>query len=389
MITINQHTVQLLFALLRSAICGDPLQEEERNLLTNDHLAALLALSQKHDIAHLLALALNKNSLLTEGNQEFERTIIKALYRYEQLNCDYGELCNALESAQISFIPLKGSVLRRYYPEPWMRTSCDIDILIQENDIEKAAAHLTNCFGYAREKKGSHDISLFSRRKSHIELHYDLMEDDLGNSSSNILKSIWDISFSRESGQYQHEMPDHMFYFYHIAHMAKHFANGGCGIRPFIDLWILDHLDGVDQTHRDELLKQGNLLKFAETARLLSRVWFDRIDHNDITKQMEQFVLRGGAYGTRENHIAVQQQKKGGRIKYTCSKIFLPYDTIKFHYPILQKYRWLTPVMEVRRWGKLIFCGHAKRTMNELAYNNSISREEAKNTKHFLQNIGL
>lgn len=76
-------------------------------------------------------------------------------------------------------------------------------------------------------------------------------------------------------------------------------------------------------------------------------------------------------------------------MKYALSKIFIPYDVVKFHYSILQKHRWLTPFMEVRRWGKLIFCGHAKRTINELKYNQKISADQADVTKKFLENIGL
>ena len=41
-----------------------------------------------------------------------------------------------IKKVQIPFLPLKGSVIRQYYPEPWMRTSCDIDILV---DFEKDA----------------------------------------------------------------------------------------------------------------------------------------------------------------------------------------------------------------------------------------------------------
>jgi hypothetical protein len=96
-----------------------------------------------------------------------------------------------------------------------------------------------------------------------------------------------------------------------------------------------------------------------------------------------------GVYGNNENRVTVQQQKKGGRIKYALSKIFIPYDVIKFHYPVLQKHKWLTPCMEIRRWFKLIFCGHAKRTINELKYNQTISADKADVTKNFLENIGL
>ncbi|MBO4954226.1 MAG: nucleotidyltransferase family protein, partial [Clostridia bacterium] len=36
----------------------------------------------------------------------------------------------------IDFMPLKGAVIRQYYPEPWMRTSCDIDIHVKKDRLE-------------------------------------------------------------------------------------------------------------------------------------------------------------------------------------------------------------------------------------------------------------
>ena len=140
---------------------------------------------------------------------------------------------------------------------------------------------------------------------------------------------------------------------------------------------------------RNELLEKGGLLTFAKASRKLAHSWFCGAEKDEITLQMEEYILRGGVYGNSTNRIMVQQQKKGGRLKYALSKIFIPYDVIKFHYPILQKHRWLTPIMEVRRWFKLIFCGHLKRTAKELKYNSSVSNDDAMNTQRFLRDIGL
>ena len=171
--------------------------------------------------------------------------------------------------------------------------------------------------------------------------------------------------------------------------MAKHFENGGCGIRPFVDLWILDNLDGADKEKREALLKRGGLDVFAEASGRLSRIWLQNGERDNISSQMERYILTGGIYGTSENRIIVQQQKRGGRIKYALSKIWIPYRAIKFHYPILQKHPWLMPFMEVRRWFKLVFCGHARRSLKELNYNRNITDEVATDTKGFLKNIGL
>lgn len=386
---MDQRTVQIHFALLRSAIRGTQLTEDEHKSYSSGMLQDLLKLSAKHDVIHLLAFGLKLNELIPPDHAEIEKHIFKAVYRYERLRYEYENLCDALEKAQISFLPLKGSVIRRYYPEAWMRTSCDIDILVHEEDVERAKTFMVNQCGYTYQGKGSHDVSLFSSTNIHVELHYGLVEDGIANASSEVLKSVWDVSRVREEYSFWYEMSDEMFYFYHIAHMAKHFENGGCGIRPFIDLCILDTLPEGNTVKRNELLEAGNLLKFADVARKLSRVWFAAEDYDLISHQMEDYILRGGVYGTNENRILVQQQKQGGRIQYALSKIFIPYEVIKFHYPILQKHRWLTPIMEVRRWGKLIFCGHLKRTAKELQYNQNISSGKADDTKKFLSDIGL
>ncbi|MBO7249761.1 MAG: nucleotidyltransferase family protein, partial [Clostridia bacterium] len=280
-------------------------------------------------------------------------------------------------------------VLRQYYPQPWLRTSCDIDILIHKNDLETAKEYLVNTCGYTCGTQSAHDVSFFSEDHTHIELHYDLIEYGRANAASGVLNTVWDACTVADGKSYQHLMSDEMFYFYHVAHMAKHLEEGGCGIRPFIDLWILDNIEEIDKDKRTALLEQGNLLKFAETARALSKVWIDNAAHTETTEQLENYILSGGVYGSSENRITVQQQKKVGRFRYALSKIFLPYEVIKFHYPILEKHKWLTPFMEVRRWFKLIFCGHAKRSLNELKCNNSVSSDTAESVKRFMENIGL
>lgn len=386
---VDQRTIENLFALLRSAIRGTKLTEEEYKAYSPELLQDLLKISSKHDVVHLLVLGLKNNNLIPEGNTDLEKHILKAVWRYERIRYEFENLCNALEKAKIPFLPLKGSVIRKYYPEPWMRTSCDIDILIHEKDAEAVKLILINKYRYIYRGKSSHDISMFTPNNIHIELHYKLVEDNVANEASEVLKNVWDMAVIKEGCLFRFEMLDEMYYFYHIAHMAKHFENGGCGIRPFIDLWILDNIQNSDKEKYNSLLKKGKTLKFADVVRKLSRVWLSNEEHDPISKQMENYILHGGVYGNSENRVLVQQQKKGGPIRYALSKIFIPYEVIKFYYPILQKYRWLTPIMEVRRWCKLLFCGHLKRTTNELQYNMNITNTEAEEMKQLLNELGL
>ena len=241
---MDQGTIQTLFPLLRSAIRGSRLTEGELEAFSPEALPELLALAEKHDLAHLLAYSLKQNGLIPEGNKEIETSIFKAVFRYERLNYEYERLCAALEEAKIPFLPLKGSFLRKYYPEPWMRTSCDIDVLVHREELERAIAYLSENLQYVETERATHDVSLYSPQNVHLELHFDLVEEGRAKNATDVLSSVWENLSLRAGSAYFYEMSDAFFYFYHIAHMAKHFEDGGCGIRPFLDLWILDGIEG-------------------------------------------------------------------------------------------------------------------------------------------------
>ena len=124
-----QNLQKVFFSLLAFEF-GKELSTDVKNLITQDMLKPLYAISKKHDLAHLLCDALDKNGFLLDGTEACkyflqERNI--AIYRYEQLEYEYEQICNVFEQNKIEFIPLKGCVIRKFYPEPWMRTSCDIE----------------------------------------------------------------------------------------------------------------------------------------------------------------------------------------------------------------------------------------------------------------------
>ena len=385
---MEQQTIELLFALLRSAI-SEKATEENISSVSDEQLSRLFAISQRHDVSHLLALGLKQNSRFPEKEAETDKNIFKAIYRYERINFEYTKLCEALELGAIPFVPLKGSVLRRYYPEAWMRTSCDIDILVHREDLESAIAYLTENLKYVEKERATHDVSLYSPSGIHIELHFDLVEEGRANDAIEVLGTVWENLSLCEGKNYWYEMTDEFFYFYHIAHMAKHFETGGCGIRPFIDLWILDNIDGIDQGKRDELLSKGDLLQFANSARRLSRVWFDAEEHDGLSLKLQEFILHGGVYGSIENRVALQQKKRGGRVGYILSRIFVPYTRLKRYYPILEKHPWLMPFMQVRRWFMLMKGDVAKMAKQEIAINSKIEKKKTSEMCCFLREIGL
>ena len=171
--------------------------------------------------------------------------------------------------------------------------------------------------------------------------------------------------------------------------MANHFYGGGCGIRPFLDLWILDYKVEHDTQKREALLQKGGMLTFALVARSLAGVWFSGQTHTELTRKMEAFILGGGVYGNMENMAAVQQAKKGGKIQFILYKIFMPYSLLKGHYPILQKHKYLLPFCQVARWFRLLSRNRWKRSLRELKTNAEISIEQVSSTADLLKVLGL
>ncbi len=382
--------VELLCALVRRTVDGTPLPPAVRENVTADVLPTLYALAKHHDLAHLVGAALTQEQLLPsdgEVSAKFEKQTMLALFRYERSRETLAELCAVLGEARVCHMPLKGSVLRDLYPEPWMRTSCDIDILVKPEELEAAEQALLS-HGYRADKKGDHDLSLFSPGGVHVELHYALMGERDLPATAPVLSEAWQRSAPCDAQPYRYVMPDGLFYFYHLAHMAKHVINGGCGLRPFLDLYILFRVEHSEDERRT-LLEMGGLSRFADVAERLSRVLFDTASHDEQTLTLARYVLGGGVYGNMDNRVALGQSKKGGKLRYLLSRVFLPYATLKYYYPVLQKHRWLMPVCQVRRWGRIIFRGGLRRSANEIRTIGQTPKKETADTGRLLRDLGL
>ena len=67
---MDQKVIQILFILLRSAISGERLTENERKIFLDDISHDLLKISSKHCIANLLVLGLRDNGFIPRNCAE-------------------------------------------------------------------------------------------------------------------------------------------------------------------------------------------------------------------------------------------------------------------------------------------------------------------------------
>ncbi|MBE6583642.1 MAG: hypothetical protein E7649_01485 [Ruminococcaceae bacterium] len=385
-------TAKLMIDLIRQAL--DKSFAFAANSISDAELEELYRLSKAHDVAHLVACSLERNGALPDSDtgKKLHKQMMLAAYRYEGQAYELARVCDLLEREKIDHIVLKGSVTRKLYPEPWMRTMSDIDILVKAEMAEGAKRALVHELGYKLLEEGSHDVSLMSEGGVHVELHHSLTDEEtgaaIGDKASEMLLGVWDNAQRAGETTVRYSLSCEFFYFYHVAHAAKHIKNGGCGIKPFIDLYLLDANGQEHADDRRRLLERAGLYTFGESMSRLSQVWFGGAKPDSISLELEQYVLCGGVYGTTENKISISQGKKG-KLGYALSRVFLPYDILKYRYPVLQKHKWLTPVFEVVRWFGLLFCGGVKRSAAELKLNASITEEQAQRAKRLMNDIGL
>lgn len=384
-----ENTKERLIQLLSSEVCGSTLSL--CSPVTHADTAQMLAVSKVHDITHIIGSALISNRLLDGDPLEsiYRECVYSTMYRYEIQCYVLEKISKVLEDAKIPYIPLKGAVIREFYPQPWMRTGCDIDILVHEENIDNAATAIVETLGYEYKSKGKHDIQILSAESIYIELHFSLLEEDASPEMAKVLATVWKHAKPVQNGKYRYELDDAMFYFYHIAHMAKHFLRGGCGIRPFADIWLMKKSKNYNTAETRALLKKGKLTDFAEAAEKLSRIWFSQEEHDSVTKLMEDFVLFGGCFGSKETRMLSSQQKSGGRKKYILSRIFVPYDELKNQYPIIKKYKILTPICEICRVFSLLFGKKRNFRKNYMRKLNGVSEKYLDDFSFMFESVGL
>lgn len=361
-----------MIQLIRCEICGEQ-PDPDLYSLSADEWRSVLALAKKHSLSHLAADAALKNGLVTDDAlvAECQRCKYYAIMHHVRLSACLQKLRVIFTDGNIPFLPLKGSVIRDSYPEAWMRTSSDIDVLIPGSSFEDAKKLLESDSRFRHVNTTPHDLTFRMTEGIRLELHHSLIESNRIGKAEALLEEIWDYSVNTD--QLEYALKDEMFYYYHLAHMAKHIENGGCGIRPFIDLWLLNHRFPANPS-RDELLIRGGLKTFADVAVGLSEYWFGDDRHpSESVLLLDRFITEGGSFGTKENTVRIKNAKSHGKAGYLLEKVWMPYQYLCIQYPSLKGKRILQPAYEFRRWMRIIMNGHIDYGLHELRLVNQLS----------------
>ena len=382
---MQNQTLSLMFRLLRRELDAAP--EPETLTLTETEAEALLALSDRFGLAHLVGDALFKagTTLPEKTAAAFRDRLDRALYRYCFLDRELNSMGALFEAERIPYIPLKGAVMRRYYPETWMRGSSDLDVLIHPEDLERAEAALTSRLSYRRMDGSSHDVAFMSSANIRVELHFRLMEANRANDAGTLLNETW-AHASSAGDSFRYELDAPVFLYYHLAHMAKHLENGvNCGVRPFLDLWILDRREEFRGEACDSLLREGKMTAFAGQCRKLIGVWMEARAHDEDTERFERYLFEE----EEGKKMALKTARHRSRAGTALSMLVPSFDYMKNKSSVTRKHPWLTPFLYIRRWCKLFSPEKLKSTIRSLRTMAHLKKDQQNEARLLMQRLGL
>jgi hypothetical protein len=237
----------------------------------------------------------------------------------------------------------KGTETRRFYPEHLMRTSGDIDIYVDPEDIDSAKEVFESLgMEYVAYNPNSQDFD-YKRGGSYIELHVSLA------GITKQQKRLFAEMVSKASGVLSHEDK----YICAVFHLYKHFISAGAGARMFLDVYCIGNSKNTDRKYIEETLEKLGVLRFENTITQINEVLFESKEATSDIIELLEYIFENGAYGSE---VAVKHMKYAGvgvngkrTVKNLIRALCLDADSMKKRYGILNKFIVLYPFCVVHR----------------------------------------
>ena len=298
----------------------------------------------------------------TPTMQKLFQVYCKALMISEAQMQEVNRIYAAFEENQIDYMPLKGCLMKAYYPSQELRLMGDADILIRTEQYEKIADLMRN-LGFDYQGESDHDYS-WKSDTLHLELHKNLMP------TANVdyhtyFGQGWERAV-RENG-FRSSMTVEDTFLFLFAHFAKHFRLAGIGCRHVVDLWVylLAHPD-INRLYLAEELEKLHLQEFYQNIINLLDCWF--ADRPLCAKMdlLTRFVFHSGSWGTIESgvlssavrNVHTEQNERKSKWIYIWSRVFPKVDTLRLRYPLLKKSNLFLPIIWVLYFADKIMHSH-------------------------------
>ena len=340
--------------LLRAAVTGktDMLPDPEAvDMERVFRLSKMQALSAAlYPVAAKLLTSEKYGSL----RENWQKSADMALRRDILTDAEMGEVFREFDRLGISYIPLKGAVLKKLWKTPGMREYSDVDVLI-DRDKSAEARQVMEKRGYTLNSEGQVHDTYYRAPVYNFELHKRLFEDENAFGGVFAAEKIMERSTAAGDGTSRRLMNGTDTYVFAVAHLFKHWSSKGAGLRNYADLWLLKNQlisDGVGEDTVRQALQVAGLLKFENEAFDVCDAVFGEKPSKLSKKQMEP-ILGGGVYGTHGRRVVTGVAKRG-KVGYFIFRAFPPVREISYSYPVLKKAPVLLPVCWIHRWASAL-----------------------------------
>lgn len=365
MSTMTQTRKHLLY-LMACALQGTSAQEE---ILADADLKRLLIMARKHSVASMVCMALEKTAIFANADETAKKQWLeaknKAIRKNMLLDAERKAILNELEIQGIWYMPLKGSILKDWYPKPGMREMADNDILFDPSERKQVRKIFQNR-GYKTVsfRKGNHDVyekPPIYNFEMHVELYhkiYDTFNEKYADVKQRLIPDA--------EVPYRFHFTPEDFYAFVIAHAYKHYSGSGTGIRTLADIYIMNQKLGgtMNWEYVDSELRGMGIFSYERESRELAQKLFGiaelptKANLSETEQQMLAYYLGASTYGTIENRTLNKMRKlqpDGGAItahtkrKYLLSRIFPGREWCEAYAPTVYKYPVLLPFFWVWR----------------------------------------
>ena len=327
-------------------------------------LSFFYKLSKYHSLRAMLyqAVTATKAQVDPEQVKKLEEYYLTNVRKSALFDKERKELFNYLNEHEIDYLPLKGIILKDYYPDPYIREFADNDILFKGGDELIKEFFTKRDYEVELFKKSNHDVYL-KKPFFNFEMHRALFAEMEDNEKFvSYYQNPFEITLVKEG--HEHYLKDEDFYIYFTAHTYKHYRNSGCGIRTLVDYYLFLKKTNLDFDYINQELAKLDLLDFSNQMINLSKKAFEEEPLTNEEEEMLLYIASSGTYGTLE-HSVEKGVKKKGKFGYTMSRLFPPYSFYKSAYPWAYKCPILIPIAWLCRFFRILF-KNPKKATNEL-----------------------
>lgn len=321
-------------------------------------------LAQRHSLDALTYLAIER--LEEQPNEKllalWSERFYKAVVNDTEQRSAYNEACEVLSASSAQYIPIKGIMLKDFYPESVMRSMSDVDILYRHGKRELIHKKMLS-LGYTAKSRNAANYHDTYARDGQMSVEFHRMLLSRNDKLRSYFEQVWKRARCDENGVFRMTPEDE--YLYLIAHQAKHFFDSGLGIRPVIDVYLFrqKYGDKLDMKYVRKILGRAKLEVFEKRVSALADKWFAGIDSELVNDDIEQFFLSCEPHGSSVNRKILRTQAllesgvtlPGAKRRYFLAQFFPSYTHMCKEYGVLKKMPVLLPVFWIYRMFVLSF----------------------------------